>query len=69
MAIVSVDNSADNIAIKLGESARVAPEHLMNFLAENEGSSFSPTGILRVPIGNSDVIPMAIDTIERIAGA
>ena len=67
MAIVSVDNSGDTIAIKLGESARVAREHLMNFLAENEGSSFSPNGILRVPIGENDVIPLAILTLEAVS--
>ena len=67
MAIVSVDKSGDTIAIKLGESARVAPEHLMNFLAENEGASFSPNGILRVPIREADVIPLAIATLDRIS--
>ena len=67
MAIVSVDKSGDQIAIKLGESARVAPEHLMNFLAEHEGSSFSPTGILRVPIAGLDIITLAIGTLERVS--
>ncbi|HEY2846411.1 MAG TPA: transcription-repair coupling factor, partial [Pyrinomonadaceae bacterium] len=67
MAIVSVDKSGDNIAIKLGESARVAPERLMQLLSEVKGSSFSPNGILRVPIGGSDIIPLAIGTLERVA--
>jgi transcription-repair coupling factor (superfamily II helicase) len=67
MAIVSVDKSGDTIAIKLGESARVAPEHLMNFLAEHEGAAFSPNGILRVPIGSNEIIPLAIRTLETVS--
>jgi len=69
MAIVSVDKSGDQVAIKLGESARVAPERLMQLLSDIEGSSFSPTGILRVPIHNSDVIPLAIKTLDEISVA
>ncbi|MFL6374184.1 MAG: transcription-repair coupling factor [Pyrinomonadaceae bacterium] len=67
MAIVSVDKSGAQIAIKLGESARVAPERIMQLLADVEGSSFSPTGILRVPIGESDIIPLGIATLEAIS--
>src|SRR5258708_39599311 len=46
MAIVSIDKTADGVAIKLGEMARVSPEKLMQFLRENDGSNFSPSGIL-----------------------
>ncbi|HTH50917.1 MAG TPA: transcription-repair coupling factor, partial [Pyrinomonadaceae bacterium] len=66
MAIVSVDKSGDQVAVKLGESARVEPEKLMQVLADLEGASFSPTGILRVPIGKNDIIPLAIRTLESI---
>jgi transcription-repair coupling factor (superfamily II helicase) len=66
MAIVSADKSGDQVAIKLGESARVAPERLMQLLADVNGSSFSPTGILRVPIGDADLIALAILTLESI---
>ncbi len=47
MHIVSIDKAASGVAIKLGESAIVSPEKLMQFLSENEGSTFSPTGIVR----------------------
>jgi hypothetical protein len=67
MAVVSVDKSGAQLAVKLGESARVAPERLMNFLAENKDASFSPNGILRVAIGESEIIPLAIDTLEQIS--
>ncbi len=49
IGIVSIDRTGQGIAIKLGENARVSPERLMQFLESNEGSSFSPAGILRIP--------------------
>ncbi|MEQ1646440.1 MAG: TRCF domain-containing protein, partial [Pyrinomonadaceae bacterium] len=68
MAIVSVDKAPDAVAIKLGESARVSPERLMSFLNENEGSSFSPTGILRVKVLTADPIKTARDALNAIEG-
>ena len=67
MAIVSVDKSGAQLAIKLGESARVAPERLMTFLADNPTAAFSPTGILRVPVDENELIPLAIQTLESVA--
>jgi transcription-repair coupling factor (superfamily II helicase) len=65
-AIVSVDRTGDGVAIKLGEHARVSPEKLMQFLAEVEGTSFSPNGILRVPVKTADPIRSAIEAIRTI---
>ncbi|MBP6004414.1 MAG: transcription-repair coupling factor [Pyrinomonadaceae bacterium] len=66
MAIMSVDRTADGVAIKLGESARVSPEKLMKFLDENEGSAFSPTGILRVGVLTADPIETARLALQSI---
>jgi transcription-repair coupling factor (superfamily II helicase) len=66
MHLVSIDKTADGFAVKLGENAKVAPEKLMQFLAENEGASFSPTGILRVVDNLSNTIQMARRTLESI---
>jgi transcription-repair coupling factor (superfamily II helicase) len=65
-AIISVDRTGDGVAIKLGEQARVSPEKLMQFLAEAEGTSFSPNGILRVPVKTADPIKSAIEAIKTI---
>ena len=67
MAIVSIDRTADGVAIKLGESARVSPEKLMQFLDENEGSSFSPSGILRVEVKTADPIRSASACLGSIS--
>ena len=66
MAIVSIDKTADGIAIKLGESARVSPERLMQFLSDNESASFSPSGILRVPVETADPLATASGCLELI---
>ena len=66
MRIVSIDKTPNGFALKLGESAKVAPEKLMEFLARNEGASFSPTGILRVVDTLSNPIQMARRTLESI---
>ncbi|MEO7660094.1 MAG: transcription-repair coupling factor, partial [Pyrinomonadaceae bacterium] len=66
MAIVSIDKAASGIAIKLGESARVSPEKLMQFLSENEDSNFSPTGILRVVVVAGDPIAVAAATLNAV---
>ncbi len=49
--IVSIDRAGDSLTIKLGEKARVAPESLVKFLAENRVATFSPTGVLKVKMG------------------
>jgi transcription-repair coupling factor (superfamily II helicase) len=66
MAIVSIDKTAEGIAIKLGDGARVSPEKLMQFLDEVEGSSFSPSGILRVRVLTHDPIATARDALDKI---
>jgi len=66
MGLVSIDKAGDSVAIKLGEKGRVLPEKLMQFLDENEGSSFSPSGILRVPIVTADSIATARDALAII---
>lgn len=65
MGIVSIDKSSGSIAIKLSENAKVDPENLMAFLAENGAASFSPTGILRIEV-NTEPIETAIRTLLAI---
>lgn len=66
MAIISIDKATDSIAIKLGETARVSPDKLMQFLADNKDSSFSPNGILRVKINDRDLLAVSLETLENI---
>jgi transcription-repair coupling factor (superfamily II helicase) len=66
MAIVSIDKAGSEIAIKLGEKARVAPERLMQFLADVEGATFSPSGILRIKSADGDQLAFAKECLESI---
>ncbi|MGC2238334.1 MAG: transcription-repair coupling factor [Pyrinomonadaceae bacterium] len=67
MRVVSIDKTKDGLAIKLGETARVAPEKLMEFLSKNETANFSPTGILRVIINVENLIEAARLVLEEIS--
>jgi transcription-repair coupling factor (superfamily II helicase) len=69
MAIISIDKTADGVAIKLGETARVSPEKLMQFLSENESANFSPSGILRITVKTGDPITAAMDALNEIRSA
>ena len=69
MAIVSIDKSGDQLAIKLGDSALVSPDKLMQFLERNEGSSFSPSGIFRAEIRGRDPLVVTMGTLESVSVA
>jgi transcription-repair coupling factor (superfamily II helicase) len=66
MRLISIDRAGDFIAFKLADNARVAPEKLMSTLAENEGSSFSPSGILRIALNGDNPLRLARAVLERI---
>ncbi len=66
MHIVSVDKTKDGFAVKLSENAKIAPEKLMEFLAENEGSKFSPSGILQIVVKVENLIETARKILEEL---
>ncbi|HYJ91787.1 MAG TPA: TRCF domain-containing protein, partial [Pyrinomonadaceae bacterium] len=66
MRIISIDKTTDGVAIKLAENARVAPERLMPALSENEGSSFSPSGILRLSLNGQNPLEFSRQILEQI---
>jgi transcription-repair coupling factor (superfamily II helicase) len=66
MRIISIDKTSDGLAIKFDEKAKVAPEKLMEFISTNEGSNFSPNGILRVLVKTENIIETARKVLETI---
>ncbi|HEX6126672.1 MAG TPA: TRCF domain-containing protein, partial [Pyrinomonadaceae bacterium] len=66
MHVVSIDKSGTQLAIKLSESAKVAPEKLMDYLSQNERASFSPSGILRIEVDSSGPIATARQALEDV---
>jgi transcription-repair coupling factor (superfamily II helicase) len=64
--VVSIDRAGGGIAIKLSQNAKVDPDKLMRYLSENKGSSFSPSGILRVEAGGDGPIAAARKALDEI---
>jgi transcription-repair coupling factor (superfamily II helicase) len=64
--VMSIDKTADGIAIKLTENANVSPENLMKLLSENEGAVFSPNGVLRVATKSENPISAARLVLETV---
>ena len=62
VGVISIDRTADGIAIKFSENARVSPEKLGVFVGTREGANFSPTGVLRL-----DLNEVAADDVLRVA--
>ena len=66
MRVVSIDKTRDGFAVKLGENARVAPEKLMDFLAKTPEASFAPSGVLKVPTNEENLIEAARGVLGEI---
>jgi transcription-repair coupling factor (superfamily II helicase) len=68
--LVSVDRTPNGLTFKLSENALVSPESLMRLVQQNPGSSFAPSGVLRVvPVENDRENPIrtAFDILTEIA--
>ncbi|HKZ00642.1 MAG TPA: transcription-repair coupling factor, partial [Pyrinomonadaceae bacterium] len=61
---VSLDRTADGLAIKFSEKARISPEKLLQFVSSYEDRTFSPSGVLRLKLDEENS-----DDILRIAQA
>ena len=53
LGVVSIDKTADGLAIKFSEKARVSPEKLANFV-KNRGAVFTPSGVLRMRLTDEE---------------
>ncbi|MDQ3907350.1 MAG: transcription-repair coupling factor, partial [Acidobacteriota bacterium] len=72
VGVVSIDRTPTGVAIKLSEKARVAPEKLLALVAEREGATFTPSGVLRVELSDEerdDVIETARGLLLRVRAA
>ncbi|MCC6330012.1 MAG: transcription-repair coupling factor, partial [Acidobacteria bacterium] len=66
MRLVSIDRAKEGFAVKLSETARIAPEKLMMLLEEMPDASFSPSGILRLTADPENPIRSIRSALERI---
>ncbi|MDQ4120455.1 MAG: transcription-repair coupling factor [Acidobacteriota bacterium] len=66
MRVLSIDKTPQGIAFKLSERAAVNPEKLMDLVNSAEGISFSPSGVLRIPINSADESQQILDLARQI---
>jgi transcription-repair coupling factor (superfamily II helicase) len=48
VGILSIDKTPDGAAVKFSEKARILPEKLGKYLADHEGTTFTPNGVLKL---------------------
>jgi transcription-repair coupling factor (superfamily II helicase) len=54
VGVLSIDKTADGIAIKFSENARISPEKLTDFVGRNDRSGFTPAGVLRLNLEDEE---------------
>jgi transcription-repair coupling factor (superfamily II helicase) len=54
LGVLSVDKTADGVALKFTEKARISPEKLAAFIGAAEGRAFTPTGVLRIGLTDDE---------------
>ncbi|HEX6728813.1 MAG TPA: transcription-repair coupling factor [Pyrinomonadaceae bacterium] len=50
IGLLSIDKTADGVALKFKENARISPERLRQFMVSREGAVFTPAGVLRLSL-------------------
>lgn len=54
LSVLSIDKTADGVAIKFSEKARISPEKLAAFINARDGAVFSPTGVLKLNLSDDE---------------
>jgi transcription-repair coupling factor (superfamily II helicase) len=54
LGLLSIDRTAEGVALKFTEKARISPEKLAVFVKAREGRVFTPTGILRLALSEEE---------------
>jgi transcription-repair coupling factor (superfamily II helicase) len=65
LRILSLDKTADGLAIKFSENARISPEKLASFINDREGTLFTPTGVLKLKL-DEDEQDNLLDTMRAV---
>ena len=50
IGVLSIDKTAEGIAIKFSENARISPAKLTEFVSRDDRSTFTPAGVLRLTL-------------------
>ncbi len=63
--MLSIDKTADGVALKFSEKARISPEKLAAFVSGREGRVFTPTGVLKLSLSD-DEQDNVLDTVRGV---
>jgi transcription-repair coupling factor (superfamily II helicase) len=65
LAVLSIDKTAEGVALKFSEKARISPEKLAAFINENPGRVFTPTGVLKLKLSDDEQDNL-LDTVRGV---
>ncbi len=65
LAVLSIDKTAEGVALKFSEKARVSTEKLAAFISQRAGRVFTPTGVLKLNL-NDDEQDNLLDTVRGV---
>jgi len=65
LAVLSIDKTAEGVALKFSEKARISPEKLAAFISQGTGRVFSPTGVLKLAL-DDDEQDNLLDTVRGV---
>lgn len=65
LAVLSIDKTAEGVALKFSEKARISPEKLAAFINQSPGRVFTPTGVLKLAL-NDDEQENLLDTVRGV---
>ena len=65
LAVLSIDRTAEGVALKFSEKARVSTEKLAAFISQRAGRVFTPTGVLKLNL-NDDEQDNLLDTVRGV---
>jgi len=65
LGVLSIDKTADGVALKFSDKARISPEKLAAFVNTREGRVFTPTGVLKLSLSD-DEQDNVLDTVRGV---
>jgi transcription-repair coupling factor (superfamily II helicase) len=65
LGVLSIDKTAEGVALKFSEKARISPEKLALFINSRQGRVFTPTGVLKLNLSDDE----QDNLLETVRGA
>ncbi len=66
LGVEAIDRRGGAVNIKFHQDARVDPQRLLEIVQQNEGASFTPAGVLRLPLHGRDTAESILDYLREL---